>query len=288
MSIVLGLMLGAGLLLVAAPFLWPRSAIRATSGPGRLQRATRHRLAQAGLAGIPLGGVVLVSALAAVAAAALAFALVPVPVIALAAGVAGAALPWLVVSVRAASRRRAAKVLWPDAVDQLVSAVRSGLALPDAVMALAHSGPLLSREAFAGFEADFRASGNFGLSVDALKARLADPVADRILETLRMSREVGGTQLTTVLRNLSSALRQEAAIRSEVEARQSWTVNAARLGIAAPWVVLMLLAGRPEAAAAYNSSGGLILIVSGLLVSAIAYRLMIGLGRLPEERRWFG
>lgn len=288
MSVVLGLMLGAGLLLVAAAFLWPRTALRSSSGPGRLQRATRHRLAQAGLAAIPLGGVVLVSAIVAIAAAALAFALVPVPVIGLTAGGAGAALPWVVVSMRAASRRRAAKVLWPDAVDQLVSAVRSGSALPDAVMALAHSGPLPSREAFAGFAADYRASGNFGLSVDALKVRLADPVADRILETLRMSREVGGTQLSTVLRNLSSALRQEAAIRSEVEARQSWTVNAARLGVTAPWVVLVLLAGRPEAAAAYNSSAGLVLIVSGLAVSAIAYRLMIGLGRLPEERRWFG
>ncbi|CAN5262966.1 hypothetical protein BH09ACT3_BH09ACT3_08720 [soil metagenome] len=288
MSVVLGLMLGAGLLLVAAAFLWPRPALRTKSGPGRLQRATRHRLAQAGLAAIPLGGVVLVSAIVAIAAAALAFALLPVPVIGLTAGGAGAALPWVVISMRAASRRRAAKVLWPDAVDQLVSAVRSGSALPDAVMALAHSGPLPSREAFAGFEADYRASGNFGLSVDSLKARLADPVADRILETLRMSREVGGTQLSTVLRNLSSALRQEAAIRSEVEARQSWTVNAARLGVTAPWVVLVLLAGRPEAAAAYNSSAGLVLIVSGLAVSAIAYRLMIGLGRLPEERRWFG
>src|SRR5690606_19266041 len=116
---------------------------------------------------------------------------------------------------------------------------------------------------------------------------LADPVADRILETLRMSREVGGTELTTVLRSLSTYLRQDSAIRSEVEARQSWVVNAARLGAAAPWVVLLLLATRPEAAAAYNMPSGAGLIVAGLVVTVLAYRVMIAIGRLPEEERWF-
>jgi len=72
-----------------------------------------------------------------------------------------------------------------------------------------------------------------------------------------------------------------------VEARQSWVVNAARLGVAAPWIILILLASRPEAALAYNSPAGVVVIASGLALSVIAYRIMIALGRLPEERRWF-
>ncbi len=90
-----------------------------------------------------------------------------------------------------------------------------------------------------------------------------------------------------MLRNLAAYLRQEAAIRSEVEARQSWVVNAARLGVAAPWVVLLLLATRPEAAIAYNTAAGAALIIGGLVVSVVAYRVMLAIGRLPEERRWF-
>ena len=74
---------------------------------------------------------------------------------------------------------------------------------------------------------------------------------------------------------------------SEVEARQSWVVNAARLGVAAPWLVLVLLSTRPEAAHAYNSPAGGALVVSGLVVSVVAYRIMVRLGRLPEEPRWF-
>jgi tight adherence protein B len=154
-------------------------------------------------------------------------------------------------------------------------------------MTLAQTGPAVTRSAFAAFSQRYRATGNFSIAVDELKVALADPVADRILETLRMSREVGGSELINVLRSLSIYLRQEAAIRSEIEARQSWVMNAARLGLAAPWVVLFLLTTRPEAALAYNSAGGIALIIAGLALSVVAYRIMAGIGRLPEQPRWF-
>jgi tight adherence protein B len=234
-----------------------------------------------------MGTVLVVSLVSGALAMALTFALLPVVPLSVAAGLVGVTLPWAVITLRARRRRRVARLVWPDVVDQLVSAVRSGQSLPDSLAALATTGPVATREAFAAFEADYRATGNFGSCVTALKDRLADPTADRILETLRMSREVGGSELTTVLRNLASYLRQEAALRSEVEARQSWVVNAARLGVAAPWIVLLLLATRPEAAAAYNTSAGAALVVAGLAVTVVAYRVMIAIGHIPDERRWF-
>lgn len=271
------------MLLVVSPFLWRSSPSRPAASPSRV----RERLTQAGLARVSPMTVVVVSLLVAIVAAAVTFAVLGVVALAVAAALVGLAVPWLMVSWRARARRKATRVVWPDIVDQLVSAARSGLALPDGVVALAHAGPEATRTAFATFEADYRSTGNFSLSLDGLKAALADPVADRIIETLRMSREVGGGELTTVLRNLSVYLRQENAIRSEVEARQSWVMNAARLGVAAPWIVLLLLSTRPEASVAYNSSAGTVLIVAGLVLSVVAYRLMVRLGRLPEERRWF-
>ena len=286
MSIAWGLLLGIGLLLAASPILWPGTDSEAP----RTSAATRAHelLVQAGMGRVGLGTVAVVSILLGVAAAALVFALVPVVAVAGAAGILVLCLPATVVVWRARVQRRATRVVWPDVVDHLVSAVRSGLALPDSVVTLAHSGPPITRAAFAEFERDYRMTGGFADSLDRLKDRLADPVADRIIETLRMSREVGGNELTTVLRNLAAYLRQEAAIRSEIEARQSWIVNAARLGVAAPWVVLLLLSTRPEAAQAYNSPAGIAVIIVGLGLSVVAYRLMIGIGRLPEERRWFG
>ena len=85
---------------------------------------------------------------------------------------------------------------------------------------------------------DYRATGRFHDCLDRLKDRLSDPVADRIIESLRIAREVGGSDLGRLLRTLSAFLREDARTRAELETRQSWTVNAARLAVAAPWIVL--------------------------------------------------
>lgn len=121
-----------------------------------------------------------------------------------------------------------------------------------------------------------------------MKVVLADPLGDRIIETLRMARQVGGTELIGVLRALSSSVRADAALRGEVEARQSWIRGAAVLGAVAPWVILTLLILRPEGAKAYSTPEGIVVIVVGAVVSVVAFRLMIRIGRLPEPRRWFG
>jgi tight adherence protein B len=286
MSDAVGLLLGIGLVLGVSPILWP--AIESDGGRATPAARAREVLAQAGLSRVGLGPVAAASIILGVGASALVLAFIPVIAIGAAAGILALCLPAAVIVWRARTTRRATRVVWPDVVDQLVSAVRSGLALPDSVVTLATSGPPLTRAAFAAFERDYRMTGAFADSLDRLKDRLADPVADRIIETLRMAREVGGNELTMVLRNLATYLRQDAAIRAEVEARQSWIVNAARLGVAAPWVVLVLLSTRAEAAQAYNSPAGTAVIGVGLAVSIVAYRLMVGLGRLPDERRWFG
>jgi len=300
MRLVLGCLLGAGLLLMAAPFLWPRGWAKAgardpdqvpvngeTGQPRRRFATLRGALAQAGLGSLPLPAFTAISLILGLACAALAQALIGVRALAVVVALVGALVPMMIVLWRARERHRSNRTVWPDVVDHLVSAVRSGLALPDSVSTLAESGPVPTRAAFADFAHDYRATGSFGYAIDRLKAGLADPVADRILETLRMAREVGGSDLTIVLRDLAAWLRQDAAIRAEVEARQSWVVNAARLGVAAPWIVLLLLSSRPEGAVAYNTESGVVVIISGLVVSVIAYRLMVHIGRLPEERRWF-
>lgn len=138
------------------------------------------------------------------------------------------------------------------------------------------------------FARDLRSTGRFESSLDTLKVTLADPISDRILETLRMARQVGGTELTGVLRALSASVRADAALRGEVEARQSWIRGAAVLGAVAPWVILGLLAMRPEGRDAYASAEGVVVIVVGALVSVFAYRIMLRIGRLPEPQRWFG
>lgn len=285
MSIVLGLLLGLGIVLCASPLLWPRDLERPASRPSTPGRV-RSTLILAGFERLSITVFSVLSALFGLAAGALVFVIVAVPALVGVVVIVGSVVPWVIVRHRAERRRRDNRIVWPDVVDHLVAAVRAGLALPDGLSALAGSGPAPLRDAFAHFARDFQRTGDFSGCLDRLKERLADPIADRLIETLRMGREVGGTDVTRVLRALGSHLRDDAAVRSEVEARQSWVRNAARLGVVAPWIVLLVLASRPEAAAAYQSSGGAVLIVGGLAMSVVAYRIMVALGRLPAERRW--
>ena len=189
--------------------------------------------------------------------------------------------------LRGMRRRRMAALreLWPEAVDNLASAVRAGMSLPEGLSALSSRGPAPLRPAFARFGAAYRASGRFGQCLDALKDDLADPVGDRVCETMRVAREVGGSDLGTVLRTLSELLRADARTRSELETRQGWVVNAARLAVAAPWIVLLLLGTQSTTLQAYDSAGGIVLLGSGAVVCILAYRIMLRIGQLPEERR---
>ena len=99
-------------------------------------------------------------------------------------------VPIAVLRQRAARRLRDFAEVWPEAVDNLASAVRAGLSLPDAVAALGTSGPEALRHDFAQFALDYQVTGRFGDCLDRLKDRLADPVGDRVIEGLRLAREV--------------------------------------------------------------------------------------------------
>ena len=105
-------------------------------------------------------------------------------------------------------------------------------------------------------------------------------------ETLRVAREVGGSDLGTVLRTLSELLRVDARTRAELETRQGWTVNAARLAVAAPWLVLLLLGSQSDDAAHLRLlRPACCCWVIGAAVCLAAYRIMLRIGRLPEEPR---
>ncbi|MBF0817293.1 type II secretion protein F [Microbacterium paludicola] len=285
MTVLWGALLGGGLLLLVSPWLWPASATRRSKAArdGALTRL----LAGAGLSHVSERIVIVACIVCALLCGAIAWLATGVGTLALLALLAGSAVPIMWLRSRRSRLIRARRALWPDVCDLLIASVRAGMSLPDAIASLALSAPPALRPAFARFERDMSASGHFDSSADRLKSALADPMADRIVETMRMARQVGGTELVPVLRALSASVRADAALRAEVESRQSWTKGAAVLGVVAPWVILAMLALRPEGADAYSSPEGVILIIVGAVVSLVAYRVMIRIGRLPEPRRWF-
>lgn len=281
--LAIGLVLGAGVFCIYWSF-WPAAEARS-----RRQRGFRvhlqDNLAQAGYSSVTPTNVIAGSAALFALVFLAGMLLIRVVPIALSFAAIAGGMPLTLVRMRARDRRHKLRDLWPDAVDNITSGVRAGLALPEALGQLAVRGPEELRPAFAAFAEDYRATGRFNYCLDQLKDRLSDPVADRLVESLRLAREVGGSDLGRLLRTLSAFLRQDARTRAEMETRQGWTVSAARLAVAAPWIVLGMLALRGESLAAYAQPAGWVILFVGAAVCLVAYRLMVRIGRLPEEDR---
>ena len=284
-GVVLGLTGGLGLFLVwwSCWVPTPRpDGVVARAGP--LDRL-RDEVVQAGFQGLSVRTLLAGCVVAFLVVLAVVQAMVGVVPIAACFALMAGALPVVLVRRRARRRRARLRDLWPDAVDNITSGVRAGMALPEALAQLGTRGPEELREPFAAFADDYRLTGRFHDSLDRLKERLSDPVGDRLVESLRIAREVGGTDLGTLLRTLSGFLREDARTRAELETRQSWTVNAARLAVAAPWVVLAMLSTNPESVRAYSTGLGAAVLGAGAVVTAAAYWAMVRIGRLPEDER---
>ncbi len=283
-GIFIGATVGVGIFLVTASLLWPRNTgIRPRRGPSRFTSSLRQTALMLGMKPAPM---LLLAVVLAVIGGAVLWAFTGVLALSVFGGVAVAGIPWMWAARKRLRIRKELRNLWPDVVDALISAIRSGGNIPDAVKSLAgFSAPAVSIPA-AHFAQDYGKSGNFDLAIHDLKSRWSHPDGDRIVETLRMGRELGGSDITTILASLGSHLRADSALRQEVEARQGWIKLAAQIGLVAPWVVLVILSTRPEAAEAYNTAGGVILIMFGLAISVVAYKIMTVIGRLPEDQRW--
>jgi tight adherence protein B len=279
---LVGLLFGLGVFLVWRSFEPP-----APPRPGRVTRRERAAdlLAQAGIESVTPGALLASCFGVGAVVLVLMYVVSRSPAIAAAFAVMASYAPVAMVKYRARQRRSELRDLWPEVVDNLASGVRAGLSLPEALTQVGLRGPAELRRPFQRFGENYRATGRFYQCLDRLKAGLADPVGDRIVESLRMAREVGGTDLGRLLRTLSAFLREDARTRAELETRQGWTINAARLAVAAPWIVLALLSLRPEAVDAYNSAAGLVVLLIGGGLCLVAYRVMVRIGRLPEEER---
>lgn len=252
-------------------------------------RGPRARLellaAESGIRGMSATRLVMMSVAGFMAGALGAAALTGASVVALVAAATGGWYPVALARARRARRRRRFREAWPDAIATLIASVRAGVSLPEACGSLLTRGPAQLRTGFAAFSSSYRATGSFETALARLRAELSDPIADRVVLALAMAHEVGGTDLVRVLRTLGDFVREDLRVRREIEARWSWTVTAARVAAAAPWVVLVMMSLRPEAAAAYDSASGALVIGVGAVATFVGYRLMLRAARLPEDSR---
>lgn len=293
-ALSLALLCAAGFFMVGSVLLWPRSRPSSAASVRQLARARRVAFApirelldSAGFSRTTVGAFLSGSVALSMGIGAITLLLTPLPVVAACAAVLALGGPTMFLMKRRARRDRERASLWPEVADTLISLIRSGSSVVESLSQLGSTMPPSIGLATRRFAERVSASANVERCLDELKADWADPAGDRIVEALKVTRDVGGTRLTSVLREVSSGIRKSLALRREIEARQSWIRVAAGIGAAAPWAVVLLLSTRPEAARAYQNPAGVMLILSGLAITVIAYRIMTRVGSLPPERRWF-
>lgn len=281
MSAVVALLIGLGVFLVFDGATRPAARRRAVQRSPRLV----DWLAECGAGPVRPMQFLAASAALAVLAGATALVLIGSAGIALVAAAGAGTVPTTYYRRRRRQLRTERCRAWPDAVDLLAGAVHAGDTLPAAIAVVSARGPEPLRPVFAAVVRDQRVSGDLVGALERMGTTVGDPVADRVTRTLVLAHRVGGQELGRVLRTLAAFLREDLATRREIASRQSWTVVAARVAAAAPWVVLLLVASRPQGASAFDRPAGLAVLGAGAAVTVVGYRLMLRIGRLPDEPR---
>ena len=177
--------------------------------------------------------------------------------------------------------------VWPEVIDHLISGIQSGLSLTEALVGLGTRGPEIVRPHFLLFRQELLERGDFVEAAEVLKHRFDSHGSDQILEAILLAKSLGGSELLQIFRTLGDFLRQDLALRKEIEIKHGWIKNSAHLSSAAPWLLLLLLSTQPGTVEAFSEPVGIAILFVGVLLTSVAYLWMGRLGRLPESARVF-
>jgi tight adherence protein B len=191
------------------------------------------------------------------------------------------------VRLRAKSRSDTLSKLWPEVIESLQSAAKSSIGLIDALSEIGQTGPTQIRNYFREFVARIDRGESFDSSLAFLKSDLGQLHADRLIELIRIVHASGGAGYLESLNEQGRITRTEIATWGELESKQGWVTGTAKLALVAPWIIVTFLSSRSENVAIYNTNEGLTILLVGLVVSLIAYRLIGILGNLTRPKRVF-
>ncbi len=210
------------------------------------------------------------------------------PVLAFVPAAAACLAPRLYYGRRRVQRLAAIQRAWPDALREMVSAIAAGMSIHQALVELADRGPEPMRIALARYPSLSRALG-VRSALELVRADLADPVTDRVIEVLVLAAERGGAIVRTIMSELADGITADVKLLEALDTDILESRINARAVVALPWCVLVVLnIGHGPFRAFYESSAGLVVVVIGALLSAVGSAWIARLGNLPTEPRVFG
>ena len=195
-----------------------------------------------------------------------------------------------VISARKSEIKSSEQVLavLPEIIDHLISGIQSGLSLSETLSNLATRGPAETEKYFSHVRENLKAGMSFDRAISILQNEIRLRAADQLFEALIFAKNLGGSELLSMLRQLGDFTRQDLSLRREIAAKQGWIRNSAHLSAAAPWILLLMLSAQPSTSAAFATTHGVAILGVGVAMTAIAYLWMGKLSGLPEPHRIFG
>lgn len=189
--------------------------------------------------------------------------------------------------IRIRARGKQIRAEWPTVVESLESAAQSSMSLLESLRDLADSTHLLVAKDF-----EFVCQlCDRGVGLDAalaqLKPRLGLGICDSTIETMRLVHDSGGHGFQAALRQQRLIIRESNSVAQQIAVKQGWVLGTAKISVAAPWVIVILLASRQENAEAYSSIQGSLLLLLGLFASVLAIQLITRIGRVDNQARVF-
>lgn len=209
------------------------------------------------------------------------------PVVALVPALVVATFPQAYYSRRRARLTSELLEAWPDGLRDLVSSVRAGSSLLSAIETLGRFGPGPLRRAFANFGIYARSLG-VEAALEMIRADLADPTSDRVIEVLLLAHERGGSAVPAILDDLAEATSRDVWATEQIRTEALEQKINSRVVFALPWLVLVAMTARSGPFREfYSSSAGVLVVALGGLMSLVGIVIAIRVGSSPGEPRVF-
>ena len=197
------------------------------------------------------------------------------------------ALPTLLARRKYERARLELVTSWPEILDLMISGLHSGLSIAETIHGLADRGPEATRPLFTECKAELVATGDLDKVLELIKSHFHDAMADQVCEVLDFARSTGSRDTTLTLRTLGEYIRSEIALREEIRVKHGWIRNSAAVASVAPWILLAVLSLQPNTMRAYSSGAGVLVLLMGVGMCAVAFLWMNKVGRMPEIPRVF-
>jgi len=169
---------------------------------------------------------------------------------------------------------------WPEVIDDLTAAVRSGITLEQALLEAFTRSPTELRKILQAAVDQLRTGSSLQQTLDHLLKLQLDAVGRRLIIALKIASSAGGKDVLTTLQLLAESVRRDLQLLDQLRAKQRSAITGAKVAVFAPWLVIAVTSIQPTVLTAYRSSTGILLLVAVALISVLAYLWMLQLARL--------